>query len=133
MQKQCVPCSPYIRMRLLYSNLQLMRPFLVRYPLSLAYELQGRLTKFISSHKNVASLIKQCDVSSVRSCPLVPLTSCFESADLGFSQNINSNGTGVTLYGDMLLVGGSEVLFDATCGPGRAYVFERFGGEWIVE
>jgi len=50
---------------------------------------------------------------------------------LSFSQNINSNGTGVTFHGDMLLVGGTEVLFDATCGPGRAYVFECFGGEWL--
>ena len=76
-------------MKILYANLQLIRPYLSTYPDSLSYELSGRLSKYVGKYQHMTTLVKQCDSMGVRHCPLVPLTTSFETASLGFQQNIN--------------------------------------------
>ncbi len=53
----------------------------------------GRLAKFIGQSRWISSLIGQCDVTAARWCPLVPMITCFDTADLGLRQNINYRTT----------------------------------------
>ena len=75
-------------MKNLYANLQLIRPYVARYPSSLAYELTGRLAKFTGKSENMTSLLIGCDSLGMEHCPIMPLVTCFETADIGLSQNI---------------------------------------------
>lgn len=80
-------------MKLLYANLQLMRPCLYKYTDSLPYEISGRLAKYIGSSKHITNLIKQCDTENFTHCPIIPMVTCFETANVGFSQNIKFRST----------------------------------------
>lgn len=72
--------------KLLYSNLQLMRPYIQQFPESLAYELVGRLAKFTGQSKCITALIQDCDKNT--HCPIIPLVTSFKTAEVGFTQNI---------------------------------------------
>lgn len=74
--------------KLLYVNLQLIRPYIITYPDSLSYELSGRLSKYIGKYSNITKLVRECDSLANQHCPLIPLSTCFETATLGFTQNI---------------------------------------------
>ena len=79
-------------MQLLLANLSLIRPFIQKYPDSLAYELTGRLAKYTGQSNALTELIRGCDKSTLR-CPLTPLFTCFQTADVGFKQNIKFRDT----------------------------------------
>ena len=80
-------------MKLLYANLQLIRPYIIMYPDSLSYELSGRLAKYVGKYKHITNLIQQCDCMGGKFFPLMPLITCFETASLGFQQNLNFRST----------------------------------------
>ena len=76
--------------KILFATLQLIRPYLYKYPESLSYELTGRLAKYLGSeHSSLDNLVRQCDRHGLKYCPLVPMFTCFESAQLGLKQNIS--------------------------------------------
>ena len=76
-------------MKTLLANLTLIQPYISKIPESLPYELVGRLSKYISQSPLMKFLVRQCDTVGVQYCPIVPLLTSFESADLGLRQNIN--------------------------------------------
>jgi len=77
-----------IDMKTLVSNLQLIRPYVDKFPESLAVELSSRLTQYVGHSSSFTGLIHSCDTVGVSHCGLIPLLSCFEPADLGLQQNI---------------------------------------------
>ena len=80
-------------MKTLFANLAMIRPYLNKFPDSLSYELSGRLTKFITQSPLICSLIRQCDAMATHWCPVVPMLTCFDTADLGLRQNISYRTT----------------------------------------
>jgi len=77
-----------IEMKMLLSNLQLVRPYVDKFPESLAVELSSRLACYVGRFTSLTDLIRSCDEVGRSHCALVPLLSCFESADLGLRQNV---------------------------------------------
>jgi len=75
-------------MKILVANIQLIRPYVDTFPLSLAYELSGRLSKYVGNYPLITRLIRSCDGVGISHCALTPILTCFESADLGLKQNI---------------------------------------------
>ena len=78
-----------IYMRLMYATFKLIQPYISKFPDSLAYELSGRLSKFVGKSKHISQLVQQCDTYGVMFCPFTPVATCFEAADLGLKQIIN--------------------------------------------
>ena len=76
-------------MRVLFANMRMIRPYISKYPNSLSYELSGRLSKLITSSAYIKKLVYQCDTEGLAYCPLLPMMTCFATADAGLQQNIN--------------------------------------------
>ena len=74
--------------RILVANLQLIRPYVDRYPESLALELTGRVAHHIGQYSSFSELVRSCDQIAPDHCCLNPLLTCFDAADLGLKQNI---------------------------------------------
>jgi hypothetical protein len=87
-------------MRTLVATLRLIRPYVDRYPESLGVELAGRLAGLVGSRRSSAAqlsavdrLLAGCDRLGAELCPLRPVLTCFESADLGLRANVAVRST----------------------------------------
>ncbi|KAK2165589.1 hypothetical protein LSH36_48g05020 [Paralvinella palmiformis] len=75
---------------ILYATLQFMKTCMTIYPLSLPYELSGRLAKYIKRFSSIRHLVRACDTVGSMYCPLIPATSCFESAQADLKQSFST-------------------------------------------
>ena len=82
-----------LELKLLFANLQLMKSYVTRYPDSLPFELTGRLAKYIGKSPAITELLKGASTKGLRHCPIMPLGTCFASADLSLSQSITYRAT----------------------------------------
>ena len=80
-------------LKLLVANLQMIRPFMAKLPDCLSVELTGRLAKYVGNQPSITALIKQCDSIGAQHCPLLPVTTCYETADVGLKQSMHIRDT----------------------------------------
>ena len=80
-------------LKLLFANLQLIRPYISVYPDTLSLELTGRLAKHVGYYQSVTHLIKQCDSLGPKHCPITPAVTMYRTADIGLKQNLNFRDT----------------------------------------
>ena len=78
-----------LEVKILFANLQLIRPYIDKYPKALAIELTGRLARHIGRYPLVTRLLQQCDNIGWKQCPVAPVLTCFEPADLELKKNIS--------------------------------------------
>ena len=65
--------------QLLANTLRVGGSYVNANPSTLAFDLVGRLLPFYDQHKNVRSLLRQCDASGVNDSALLPVFQCFEA------------------------------------------------------